>query len=148
MRAFLLLILTISISQVATAQTKIDWSVLSDVKFRQKLIKEYNSVYLLPKFGKQPKAYEGKEVMILGYLIPLSADFSQLVLSKTPYASCFFCGQSGPDTVVELELSPDSKRRFFRMDDFVQVTGTLSLSKNAAQSLPYKLTNAKMEKRE
>ena len=148
MRAFLLLICSISISQVATAQTKIDWSVLSDVKFRKKLIKEYNSVYLLPKFGKQPKTYEGKEVTLSGYLIPLSADFSQLVLSKTAYASCFFCGQSGPETVVELELAPDSKRRFFRMDDFVQVTGTFSLSKNAAQSLPYRLTNARMEKRE
>ncbi|NET35253.1 MAG: DUF3299 domain-containing protein [Cyanothece sp. SIO1E1] len=148
MRTILLVVCAITIPQLATAQTKIDWTVLSDVKFRQKLIKEYNSVYLLPKFGKQPKAYAGKEVMITGYLIPLSADFSQLVLSKTPYASCFFCGQSGPDTVVELELSPDSKRRFFRMDDFVEVTGTFSLSKNAAQSLPYKLTNARMEKRE
>jgi len=148
MRTLLLLICAISITQVATAQTKIDWSILSDVKFREKLIKEYNSVYFLPKFGKQPKAIAGKEVILSGYLIPLSADFSQLVLSKTPYASCFFCGQSGPDTVVELELSPDSKRRFFRMDDFVQVTGIFSLSKNAAQSLPYKLTNARMEKRE
>ncbi len=148
MHTTLLLVCAIFIPQLATAQAEIDWSVLSDVKFRQKLIKEYNSVYLLPKFGKQPKAYAGQEVSISGYLIPLSADFSQLVLSKTPYASCFFCGQSGPDTVVELELAPDSKRRFFRMDDFVQVTGILSLSKNAAQSLPYKLTNARMEKRE
>lgn len=148
MRTFLLMICAISITQVAIAQTKIDWSVLSDVKFRKKLIKEYNSVYLLPKFGRQPKAYAGKEVMLSGYLIPLSADFSQLVLSKTPYASCFFCGQSGPDTVIELELAPDSKRRFFRMDDYVQVTGIFGLSKNPTQSLPYKLTNAKMEKRE
>ena len=148
MRTFLLLICAISIPQIVAGQAKIDWSILSDVKFRQKLIKEYNSVYLLPKFGKQPKAYAGQEVVLSGYLIPLSADFSQLVLSKTPYASCFFCGQSGPETVVELELDPKSKKRFFRMDDFVQVTGALSLSKNAVQSLPYKMTNARMKKRE
>lgn len=148
MHTFFLLICAIFIPLLIAGQTKIDWTILSDVKFRQKLVKEYNSVYLLPKFGKQPKAYAGKEVIISGYLIPLSADFSQLVLSKTPYASCFFCGQSGPDTVIELELSPGSKRRFFRMDDFVQVTGTFSLSKNAAQSLPYKLIDARMEKRE
>lgn len=146
MRTYLLLICALFISQLATGQSQIDWSVLSDVKFRKKFIKEYNSVYLLPRFGKQPKEYNGKEVTLSGYLIPLSADFSQMVLSKTPYASCFFCGQSGADTVVELELEPGKKVRFLRMDDFVKVKGILSLSKDATQSLPYKLTNAQIEK--
>lgn len=148
MRTCLLLICALFITQLATGQSNIEWSVLSDVKFRKKFIKEYNSVYLLPRFGKQPKAYAGTEVMLSGYLIPLSADFSQLVLSKSPYASCFFCGQSGPETVVELELSPKNNRRFLRMDNFVQVKGILKLSEDATQSLPYKLTDARIEKHE
>lgn len=146
MRTCLLLICALFITQLAIGQSKIDWSILSDVKFRQKLIKKYNSSYLIPKFGKQPMVYEGKEVLLSGYLIPLSADFSQLVLPKSPYASCFFCGQSGPETVVELELSPDVKTRRYRMDDYVEVKGILHLNRADVRSLPYKVTQAQVEK--
>lgn len=146
MRIYLLLIYSLSMSHLAMGQSKLDWSILSDVKFRQKLIKKYNSSYLIPKFGKQPMVYEGKEVMLSGYLIPLSADFSQLVLSRSPYTSCFFCGQSGPETVVELELNPKVKTRRYRMDDYVEVKGILHLNREDVQSLPYKVTEVQIEK--
>lgn len=147
MRICLFLLCALPLTQVVTDPVELDWSVLADVKFRKKLLKEYNSVYLIPKFGKQPKALAGKEVILKGYLIPLSADFTQLVLSKSPYASCFFCGQSGPETVVELKLDPDVKIRRYRMDDYVEVRGTLDLNLDDVRSLPYRVTHAQIEKR-
>lgn len=126
------------------SQQEIDWSVLADAKFSRVLVKKYNSVYLIPKFGKQLKAYDGEEVILAGYTIPLSADFSQLVLSKSPYASCFFCGQSGPETVVELELKPDAAKRRYRMDEYVRFKGILELNRKDPRYLCYRLTEAEV----
>ena len=129
------------------AQTEFGWPVLADAKFRQVLVKKYNSVYLIPKFGKGPRAFEGKEVTLSGYIIPLTADFSQLVLSKTPYASCFFCGQAGPETVVELELKPKTAKRRYRMDDYLQFKGILRLNRDDPRYLCYRLTDAEIYKK-
>lgn len=148
MRIYLFLFCALPFTQVAVDPIELDWAVLADVKFQKKLVREYNSVYLIPKFGKQPKALAGQEVTLSGYLIPLSADFTQMVLSKSPYASCFFCGQSGPETVVELKLDPKGKIRRFRMDDYVQVRGIFDLNIDDVRSLPYRLTHAQIEKRQ
>lgn len=126
------------------SQQEIDWSVLADAKFSRVLVKKYNSVYLVPRFGKQLKAYDGEEVILAGYTIPLTADFSQLVLSKSPYASCFFCGQSGPETVVELELKPDAAKRRYRMDEYVRFKGILELNRKDPRYLCYRLTEAEV----
>ena len=126
------------------AQTEIDWFILADAKFSRVLVKQYNSVYLIPKFGKQLKAYDGEEVILAGYTIPLTADFSQLVLSKSPYASCFFCGQAGPETVVELELKPKATKRRYRMDEYVRFKGVLRLNRKDPRYLCYKLTEAEV----
>ena len=126
------------------AQAEFDWSVLADAKFQRVLVKQYNSVYLIPKFGKGPKAYEGKEVILAGYIIPLTADFSQVVLSKNPYASCFFCGQAGPETVVELELAPKATKRRYRMDEFLKFRGILRLNRNDPRYMCYRLTEAEV----
>lgn len=144
LRLLLLLgFLTLGIKGI-TAQTEIDWSVLADVRFRQVLVKQYNSVYLIPKFGKQLKTYDGKEVVLAGYIIPLTADFSQMVLSKTPYASCFFCGKSGPETVVELELTPKASKLRYRMDQYVRFKGVLKLNRKDPRYLCYRLTEAEV----
>lgn len=128
----------------AFAQTEIHWSVLADARFSRVLVKQYNSVYLIPKFGKQIKAYEGEEVILAGYTIPLTADFSQLVLSKSPYASCFFCGQAGPETVVELELKPKAAKRRYRMDEYMRFKGVLQLNRKDPRYLCYRLTEAEV----
>ncbi|MFN7119393.1 MAG: DUF3299 domain-containing protein, partial [Saprospiraceae bacterium] len=89
----------------ANAQTEISWKQLADVTFKAEYFKEIDMKVLVPTFGRSIKALAGKKVAITGYLIPVDPDFKTVVLSKNSYASCFFCGGAGPETIVELWLS-------------------------------------------
>ncbi len=104
------------------------WEVFGKVKF-ESIYNEKESTYLLyPKFTKELKEMEGKEVRLSGYYIPMSLDSDVIVLSRTNYASCFFCGNAGPETVAEVE--PKNKFRSFTMDEKITVQGKLRLNRD------------------
>lgn len=121
------------------AQTEITWKQLADVTFKPQYFKEIDMKVLVPTFGASIKDLEGKNVAITGYLIPVDPSFQTVVLSRNPYASCFFCGGAGPETIVELWLSPNEKRRF-RMDERLTFSGILQLNNNDLQHCNYILT--------
>ena len=79
-----------------------------------------------PKFSEQLKLQQGKEITLEGFIIPLQQEGDQdyFILSRFPYQSCFFCGQVGPETVVE--VYSDVKFRY--TDERVRVTGILKLN--------------------
>lgn len=85
--------------------------------------------------------YEGEEVIIAGYLIPMEVDQNRYALSKNPFSSCFFCGNAGPETVIELRFSKDPGR--FATDRFLPVKGILKLNRNG-ESLFFTLENAEI----
>ena len=55
-------------------------------------------------------------------------------------ASCFFCGASGPESVVEINFKT---RPSFKTDDIVTITGVLVLNKYDVNHFNYILNNAK-----
>lgn len=97
-----------------------------------------------PIFSEQLKLREGKELTLEGFIIPLQQESDQdyFVLSRFPYASCFFCGAAGPETVVEVY----SDREFRFTDERVKVTGTLRLNDDNPLHLFYILEKSEVTK--
>ena len=86
------------------SQTIITWEVLKDVEFEDVLSEEFQAYYMVPKFGKNISSLDGKEIQIRGFVIPVDIVQDYYVLSANPYSSCFFCGQAGPESVMEIQL--------------------------------------------
>ena len=122
-------------------QTNITWEALSEVEISPQLFPEEGLTYDVPTFGNSLQSLHEKEVMISGYLIPLNNQDQLFVLSKNPYASCFFCGGAGPESVMELWLKPESFRRF-QLDELVQFKGILLLNGDDFDHCMYILKDA------
>lgn len=125
------------------AQQKIDWKVLSDVSFTEEYSDELASYIMIPDFGPKVKALEGKKVLISGYMIPLDVEQNQYVLSANPFASCFFCGNAGPETVMDIIFTSKKK---LRTDEYVSVAGVLKLNTRDIYHLNYILEEAELVK--
>ncbi len=128
-------------STTAFAQTKLTWDILSDVEYESKYFEEYGTSYLAPTFGEKPTALNGKKVVVTGYLIPLDAANEAFILSKNPYASCYFCGNAGPETIVELWIKPKKIRRY-QMDERLTFKGKLYLNESDVNHFNYILRGA------
>lgn len=113
---------------------KITWKDLQDVRFRKRFHKQEKMFFLYPEFGEKVKALEGKEVEIRGYMIPVNPNENIYVLSAQPMAACFFCGGSGPESIIQLKLK-NPKR--FATDEIWTVRGTLRLNEDNIEELNY-----------
>jgi len=131
--------LTIS---AATSPLLINWKKLSDVEFTRKLNKEVNMYFLYPTFGSTVKALQGKEIQIKGYIIPVDENENIYVVSAQPMAMCFFCGGSGPESIMELQFK--NKRQRFKTDEVRTVRGVLQLNPTDIEHLNYILKNAEV----
>jgi hypothetical protein len=137
---YIILGLFLSASTSIFAQNQLTWQTLRDVQYEEKYVEEVESEVLFPKFGGRVKSYEGMEVYISGYMIVLDAKTGIYVLSANTFASCFFCGQAGPESIVELKLKPGYRK--FKTDERVTVKGTLRLNDKDIYQLNYILEEA------
>ena len=138
--AFTFLILAFASVNVLFGQTNIDWKTLEDVSFTEKYNDEFATYILIAKFGESVQKLKGKTVRISGYIIPLDVEQNQYVLSANPFASCFFCGGAGPETVIDLYFTEKVK---YRTDQYVTIEGVLDLNKDDVYKLNYILDKAK-----
>ncbi|PLK43871.1 MULTISPECIES: DUF3299 domain-containing protein [unclassified Emticicia] len=130
----------LSFGFVAEEPTKITWETLRDVTFKKKWSAEESMFVLYPTFGQKVAGLQGKEVVLTGYMIPVDVDANMYVLSANPYSSCFFCGQAGPESVVQVKFKKTTKR--FNTDDRITVKGTLKLNADDINELNYIMANA------
>ena len=142
-RYFILFILFVS--KFSFSQTEISWKDLEDVEFSYNYVEEIDEYISYPHFGLDVRELEGKEVVLSGYILALDPETNYYVLSKGPFASCFFCGAGGPETIVELSFKSD-KVSFF-MDDFTTIKGSLKLNIDDIYRCVYILENAEENKR-
>lgn len=114
------------------------WKKLADVRF-QTIQKEGYEVDK-PIFGNNPKKLAGKIITVRGYMIPLSELNNQryFVLSAYPYNLCYFCGNAGPETVMEIY----SKTQIKYSSKPVTIKGKLLLNQSDFDSLIYQLKDA------
>lgn len=124
----LTLILLLFIETPGISQTVITWETLNDVKFTREYFEKVEAYYYYPHFGPSVKALEGKEVILKGYMLTIDPEEGLYILSRNPFAACFFCGASGPESIVELMLKPDHP--YFEMDQIVTIKGRLRLNQD------------------
>ncbi|GAB3510240.1 hypothetical protein GCM10027442_18490 [Emticicia fontis] len=113
---------------------KITWKDLQDVRFKKRFNKQEGMFFLYPSFGEKVKALEGKELEIRGYIIPVNPTENVYVLSANPMAACFFCGGSGPESIIQLKLK---RAKRFATDEIWVVRGTLKLNADNIEELNY-----------
>jgi len=128
------------ISKFGFSQIEISWQDLEDVEFSDMYIDSIGEYVLYPHFGFNVRELDGKQVALSGYILAIDPDKQYYVLSKGPFASCFFCGAGGPETIVELSLKSD-KDSFF-MDEFATIRGVLRLNADDIYRCVYILEDA------
>tara|TARA_B100001758_G_C18205815_1_gene502298 strand:+ start:135 stop:569 length:435 start_codon:yes stop_codon:yes gene_type:complete len=133
------------ISKFSFSQIEITWKDLEDVEFSDMYIDSVGEYILWPHFGFNVRELDAKQVSLSGYILALDPDMGYYVLSKGPFASCFFCGAGGPETVVELSLKSD--KYSFYMDEFTTIKGFLKLNADDIYRCVYILEDAEVNKR-
>ncbi len=115
------------------------WDTLRDIKHTKEGAFGY-----IPVFTEKHKALHGKKIKIQGYMHPLEADKLQkwFMLSYYPTYACFFCGASGPETIVEVK-SP--KGVLYQQDKIYTLRGTIYLNRDEPERLFYILEEARLD---
>ena len=124
------------------SQNIITWELLKNVEFDEIWSEEFQAYYMVPKFSESVKEMDGKEVQIRGFIIPVDIVQDYYVLSANPYSSCFFCGQAGPESVMEIQMI--KKYEGLRMDQVITYKGTLKLNVDDIYQLKYILEDAEI----
>ena len=124
------------------SQNIITWELLKNVEFDEIWSEEFQAYYMVPKFSESVKEMDGKEVQIRGFIIPVDIVQDYYVLSANPYSSCFFCGQAGPESVMEIQMI--KKYEGLRMDQVITFKGTLKLNVDDIYQLNYILEDAEI----
>jgi hypothetical protein len=135
--AALLMILNFGIR----SQSVLTWDELAQVRFENKYDTALAIEIQTAEFSDHLRSYEGKDVVITGYMIPIDPLGTRYVLSRFPNANCFFCGNAGPETIVDLRLLPQFVRRY-DTDTYAIFRGTLQLHQKNLESFNYVLLNA------
>lgn len=84
------------------------------------------SYVLSPIFGNKIQAFDKKEVEITGYVVFVSEETNVIMLSRNDFASCFFCGAAGPESVMEVYMEPGMPA--LDRDRVITVKGVFSLN--------------------
>ncbi|MBK7408075.1 MAG: DUF3299 domain-containing protein [Saprospirales bacterium] len=124
---------------------KLDWNLLGKVAFEQRWHDSLNDYVYFPVFHQDILLFAGKPVQIGGYIIPLEETENSriLVLSAFPYSSCFFCGNAGPESVMDIQLADQAKvGRGFKQDAQTTFRGRLRLNDTDVYYLNYILEEA------
>lgn len=90
------------------------------------------------------KSMEGKEVLLTGYIIPLTGKLAQshFMLSRYPQNMCFFCGKAGPETAAQVFMK--SKKKVAFTEEKIKVKGILRINASDINNLLYTLDQAQI----
>jgi hypothetical protein len=119
---------------------EIEWQLLMDIEYELKYFEELDMDMYAPLFPQKIKALHEKEVIIVGFVLPFEKEWDVLALSANPFASCFFCGQASPASIISMYLKDKKKR--YKMDDFKKFKGTLHLNEDDPDEFYYILRDA------
>ena len=128
-------------SFLCQAQLSLTWKELQLTQF-EIIAKGENAGLYKAKFQKSIEPFENKEVVIAGFIVPVDIESNTYALSLNPFTSCFFCGNAGPNTVIELSFT--KKQGKFLVDQYVIIKGIFSLNRNNPNELFFKISGAKI----
>lgn len=128
-------------SQALWAQQTIVWQTLMLTQFETISMGSNEGLYK-PNFPDVVKKLEGKEVIIAGFIIPVDMATNSYALSMSSFSSCFFCGNAGPNTVIELKFKETQDK--FLVDQFVIIKGTFKLNRFNPRALFFIIEKAEI----
>jgi hypothetical protein len=111
----------------------LNWKLLGIIRFVKKQHPEYGEVNY-PQVNEKLKSLHKKKVAMTGYIVPI--DNQNYALSKNVFASCFFCGKAGPETIIGLKFK-NPKR--YKTDQYVTVTGTFKVNEKDVDDWIYNM---------
>jgi hypothetical protein len=115
------------------------WSLLGKIDFIKKPNKLYGEV-MFPVINPKLKTMNTKTVVMSGFIIPI--DNKNYALSKNVFAACFFCGKSGPETIVGLKFKGDLPK--LKTDQYLTLKGTFRYNENDVEDWIYHIENAEI----
>jgi hypothetical protein len=117
------------------------WPMLMKVVFMARLDEKTQNVVYDARFTPEVKKLNGQEITIDGYVLPLEYDGSMVMFSAYPMASCFFCGGSGPESIIEVY---PKKKLDTELDKLVKIKGKLELNASDQLKMPYIMRDAEL----
>ncbi|NJL76884.1 MAG: hypothetical protein HC892_19550 [Saprospiraceae bacterium] len=110
----------------------------------EKYVADAESDISFPIFRDELKQLHGRTVIIEGYVIPIeeTLENTAIILSAFPYTQCFFCGSSGPESVMD--IIPLNQLKGLSTDEKVQFKGKLKLNDTNWEQLIYILEDAEI----
>lgn len=122
------------------------WSTLAQVEFNWAYSDEMGQEVPFPIFGPTLRVLDGQQVEVSGYVIPVEESGSEtiVILSAFPYSQCFFCGQAGPESVIDILAGTKLPR--LSLDEKISFRGRLRLNDDDLRYLNYMLEAAELVK--
>jgi len=122
----------------ATVADTLSWKLLGQIKYVKKASPDYPEGVMFPIINPTLKAKNKKTIVMSGFIIPI--DNKNYALSKNVFASCFFCGQAGPETIMGIKFkNPNMK---LKTDQYVTLQGTFRYNDSDVDDWIYHVENA------
>lgn len=116
----------------------LSWKQLGAIKFLKKKHKDYPDGVMFPLVNSMLKAKNKKRIAMSGFIVPI--DNTTYALSKNVFASCFFCGQAGPETIMGIKFKGSTPK--LKTDQYVTLEGNFRINENDIEDWIYHVEDA------
>lgn len=117
----------------------LSWKLLGEIKFIKKKHATYGEVDF-PLVNTKLKKLQKKTIVMSGFIVPI--DNKNYALSKNVFASCFFCGKSGPETIMGIKFKGATPK--LKTDTYLTLKGTFRYNETDVEDWIYHIENAEI----
>lgn len=110
------------------------WKNLGEIRYMKKKHVEYGMIDF-PIVNTKLKKLAKKTVVISGFIVPINN--KDYAISKNVFASCFFCGKAGPETIVGLHFKGATPK--FKTDTYLTLKGVFRYNETNADDWIYNI---------
>lgn len=128
----------LSESFIQSRPDTLSWKLLGVIKYIKKPNKDFPEGVMYPIINSTLKEKNKKKIVMSGFIIPV--DNVTYALSKNVFASCFFCGQAGPETIMGIKFKGTTPR--LKTDQYVTLEGTFRYNDSDVDDWIYHIDDA------
>jgi uncharacterized membrane protein YcgQ (UPF0703/DUF1980 family) len=130
-----------SSKRVIVSADTLTWKLLGEIKYLKKKHASYGEVDF-PVINTKLKKLAKKTIVMSGFIVPI--DNKNYALSKNVFASCFFCGKSGPETIMGIKFKGATPK--LKTDTYLTIKGTFRPNEDDVEDWIYNCDNAEIVK--
>ena len=128
-----------SSKRVIVSADTLTWKLLGEIKYLKKKHASYGEVDF-PIINTKLKKLAKKTIVMSGFIVPI--DNKNYALSKNVFASCFFCGKSGPETIMGIKFKGATPK--LKTDTYLTIKGTFRPNEDDVENWIYNCENAEI----